>query len=122
MIELNHRRIEELTNSMSLKDMYIDGDPYRSVVIEVIDDSDNDQVILKTYKDDEHIPGCDCVFQKVDNEFHGDITGKECFVQRGIKNTYMQSSAKLGDGYYHVIDQGFDLRMMNNFGDLSWSF
>jgi hypothetical protein len=108
MIELNHRRIEG-TNRFTVTQGYVmDGDPYRSVEIEVIDDSKNNQVILKTYKDDEHIPGCDCVFQKVDNEFHGDITGKECFVQRGIKNTYMQSSAKLGDGYYHVIDQGFD--------------
>ena len=64
MIELNHRRIEG-TNRFTVTQGYVmDGNPYRSVEIEVIDDSDNDQVILKTYKDDEHIPGCDCVFKK----------------------------------------------------------
>ena len=47
MIELNHRRIEG-TNKFTVTQGYVmDGEPYRSVVIEVIDDSDNDQVILK---------------------------------------------------------------------------
>ena len=109
MIELQHTRVSD--NLFQVTQGYVmdSGNPYREVEIEVIDEPENDRILLKTYKDGKHVPGCDCTFQRDGDTFVGDITGKKCFVERGIKTTYMQSSAILGDGFYHVIDKGFDV-------------
>ena len=106
MIELNHKRLEG--NKFHVTQGYVmdNGTPYRESIIEIIENGN--QIILKTYKNDEYVPGCDATFTKVGEEFHGDITGKDCYVQRGIQNTYMTSTAILGNGYYNVIDKGFD--------------
>lgn len=50
--------------------------------------------------------GCATIFRKVDEVFHGEIEGCECYVNwRGIQ-TYLLNKIQLGKTHYFVSDKG----------------
>ena len=85
---------------------------HRNSIIEVT--QQDGKVILKSYKQEGeelvYLEGCDVEFtyDKEKDEFHGQNTCKECFVEKGGKNTYLVTEAFLGNNYYNVVDKGMD--------------
>jgi CpeT protein len=110
LIEVNHTKISD--NKFRVTQKYImDQNPYRQSIIEVIEENGN--IILKSYKDTEEQPyleGCNVIFiyDEEKDEFHGQNTCKECFIEKSGKNTYLVTEAFLGNNYYNVVDKGFD--------------
>ena len=110
MIELSHTKIGKDKFRVTQK-YIIDSEPYRQAIIKVTL-RDDKTLLLENFKDDENqtpLAGCDVFFEYIDGEFHGKNTCKECYIQRGIKNTYLMTEGVLGDGYYKVIDKGYDV-------------
>lgn len=108
MIELVHTKID--TNKFSvIQRYYIDKQAYRKSIIEVISQDNN--ILIKNYKEEglTYLPGCDIIFELVGEAFHGKNLCKECFVTWSGKETYLQTESILGNGYYHVIDKGYDI-------------
>jgi CpeT protein len=109
LIELSHEQIGD--NKFRVSQKYnIDPEPYRKTIIEIVENEGN--LVIKNYKDDDemsYISGCDVIFEYRDNKFYGKNVCKECFVKRGIKETYLMTESILSDGLYEVIDQGFDV-------------
>ena len=109
MIELTHTKLNE--NRFSVSQKYVmDPEPYRKTIIEVIER--DGKILIKNYKHDEnqeYLPGCDVTFEYRDGEFYGKNTCNECYVQRGIKNTYLITESILSNGHYNVIDKGYDI-------------
>ena len=108
MIELTHTKLNKNRFSVSQK-YVIDPEPYRKTIIEILEE--NNKLIIKNYKNgknEEYLSGCDIIFEYINGRFHGKNICNECYVQRGIRNTYLTIESILGDGYYHVVDKGFD--------------
>jgi CpeT protein len=110
LIEVNHTKIS--ANKFRVTQKYIiDQHPYRQSIIEVT--QKDGKIILKSYRDTEDQPylsGCDVEFEynEEKDEFHGQNTCKECFIEKNGKNTYLVTEAYLGKDYYTVIDKGYD--------------
>jgi CpeT protein len=111
LIEVNHTKIS--TNKFKVTQKYVmDANPYRNSIIEVT--QQDGKIILKSYKQDDetetYLSGCDVefIYDEEKDEFHGKNTCKECFVEKGGKNTYLVTEAVLGNNYYNVIDKGHD--------------
>ena len=110
MIELTHVKIS--SNKFKVTQKYIiDKEPYRQAIIEVT--QKDGKILLKSYRDVEDQPyleGCDVVFEydSEKDEFHGQNTCNECFVEKNGKNSYLLTEAFLGKDYYNVIDKGMD--------------
>lgn len=109
MIELLHTKIDE-NKFRVIQRYYVDKREYRKAVIEVI--PQGDALLVKNYKDDQaltYMPGCDILFNMVGDEFLGKNLCKECLVSWSGKETYLQTESILGNGYYNVIDRGYDI-------------
>lgn len=107
LIELYHEKIEE--NTFKIKQKYsISSTPYRESIIKVIDNGSF--LLLKNYKENQtESIGCDILVVEKDGEFFGKNISNNCIVKREGKETYLVTESILGDGYYKVIDKGFDL-------------
>lgn len=100
--------------------------PYRQFVLEPVQDGSLIRVInyeIKNkskylgYKNLEEISrddlikkdGCELIFKEwgVENVFNGGTVGCECIVNRGNKETYLESRVTLTPSQYVVIDRGF---------------
>jgi hypothetical protein len=109
MIELIHEKIDE-NKFRCTQQYYVDKVAYRKTVIEVIQQDSN--LLVKNYKEGDeliYLSGCDIIFEKMGEEFHGKNLCKECFVNWSEKETYLQTQSILGNNYYHVIDRGYDI-------------
>jgi hypothetical protein len=109
MIELVHEKIGE-NQFRCTQRYYVDKRAYRKSVIEVIPQESS--ILVKNYKEEEeltYLPGCDILFDVVGDVFHGKNLCKTCFVSWSGKETYLQTQSILGNGYYHVIDKGYDI-------------
>ncbi len=110
MIELAHTKICE-NKFKVIQRYYVDKREYRNAVIEVI--SQDNSLLIKNYKEESdqltYLDGCDILFEKIGDEFHGKNLCKECFVTWSGKKTYLQTESILGNGYYTVIDKGYDV-------------
>jgi CpeT protein len=110
LIEVVHTKISK--NKFKVTQKYIiDSEPYRQAFIEITEK--DGKIILKSFKDEEqnvYLDGCDVVFEydKEKDEFHGQNTCNECFVEKFGKNTYLVTEAFLTNNSYHVVDKGFD--------------
>lgn len=99
--------------------------PYRQFVMEILEH--NNSIITRTYKinEDKHFhlrnldtiresmiykENCDTIFTFDENKFEGGIQSCSCFVERDGQLTYLKNSAILGEDYYRVYDQGFDIK------------
>ena len=109
MIELIHEKIDE--NTFRCTQQYlVDKQAYRKAVIKVIPQEFS--LLIKNYKEENgltYLPGCDIMFTMIGDEFHGKNLCKECFVNWSGKETYLQTESILGNGYYSVIDRGYDI-------------
>jgi CpeT protein len=108
LIELYHEKIDDYT--FKIKQKYsISKTPYRETIIKLIDKENF--LLLKNYKSDgkTEICGCDVIVTEKDNEFFGKNISNNCIVKRNDKETYLQTESILGNGYYKVIDKGYDL-------------
>jgi hypothetical protein len=109
MIELIHEKLDD-NKFRCIQRYYVDKQEYRRAVIEVI--AQDTTILVKNYKEDgglTYLPGCDILFESIGNEFHGKNVCKECFVTWAGNQTYLQTESILGNGYYHVIDKGYDI-------------
>ncbi len=107
LIELYHNKIDE--NKFHVKQKYsISSTPYRESIIKIIDNGSF--LLLKNYKEDEsELVGCDVLVVEKNGEFFGKNISNQCIVKNGDKETYLVTESILGDGYYKVIDKGYDL-------------
>ena len=109
MIELIHEKLDD-NKFRCIQRYYVDKQEYRRAVIEVI--AQDTTILVKNYKEDgglTYLPGCDILFESIGDEFHGKNVCKECFVTWAGNQTYLQTESILGNGYYHVIDKGYDI-------------
>jgi CpeT protein len=108
LILVNHKLIDEDTFKVTQQYVY-ETEPYRETVIKVIEN--NDSILIKNYKSDglTYLSGCDTIFEFNDNQFHGKNCCNECLIHRNGKDTYLMTEIYLGNGYYNVIDRGFDV-------------
>jgi CpeT protein len=93
---------------------YSDKREYRNTIISVYEQ--DSQILVKNFKEENretgeltYLSGCDILFERIGDEFHGKNLCKECFVTWSEKETYLQTQSILGNGYYHVIDKGYDI-------------
>mgnify|MGYP003326773559 CR=1 FL=1 len=110
MIELLHTPYDEYM-FQCVQRYCVDKREYRKTVISV---SEQDSCLLvKNFKETDnkltYLEGCDILFELVGDEFHGKNLCKTCFVSWSGKDTYLQTESILGNGYYHVIDKGYDI-------------
>ena len=109
MIEMIHEKIGE-NQFRCTQQYYVDKNAYRKSVIEVI--SQESTLLIKNYKEENgltYLSGCDILFELIGDEFHGKNLCKTCFVSWSGNDTYLQTQSILGNGYYHVIDKGYDI-------------
>ena len=109
MIELVHEKLDN-NRFRCTQRYYIDKIAYRKSIIEVIEQESN--LLVKNYKEENqltYLDGCDIIFEKISDEFHGKNLCKNCFVTWSEKQTYLQTQSILGNNYYHVIDKGYDI-------------
>jgi hypothetical protein len=109
MIELIHEKISD-TQFRCVQRYYIDKNEYRRTVIEIIPQGTS--ILVKNYKEKNeltYLSGCDILFELIGDEFHGKNLCKTCFVSWSGKETYLQTQSILGNGYYNVIDKGYDI-------------
>lgn len=111
LIELNHKKLPD--DRFLIEQKYVhEKHPYRKTIIEIFEN--NNYLIVKNYKDDNtYLNGCDVIFEYINEEFHGKIPCKECLVQYQGKNTYLITESVLGNGYYKVIDKGYEVTTNN---------
>jgi CpeT protein len=106
--------------------------PYRQFVMSVTNRIGGNSIIVRNYELQEkqkfcgfrntdllfnsreltYKHGCDTIFtwKSEANQFIGEIEpGCSCAVPWGNKNTYLKNAAALGEDWYHVTDQGFDI-------------
>jgi CpeT protein len=107
LIELNHKKLNN--DKFLIEQKYVhEKDPYRKTIIEVVEN--NNYLLIKNYKDDNtYLNGCDVIFEYINEEFHGKNICNECYVTYQGKNTYLLTESILGNGYYKVIDTGYDV-------------
>ena len=93
---------------------YSDKKEYRNTIISVYEQ--DSKILIKNFKEKTpetgeltYLTGCDTIFEKIGKEFHGKNLCKECFVTWDGKKTYLEIQSILGNGYYHVIDKGYDV-------------
>ncbi len=111
LIELTHKKIS--SDSFLIEQNYVsEKDPYRKTIIKIIEKEN--YLLVKNYKEDNtYLKGCDVIFKYINEEFHGKITCNDCFVPYQGKNTYLITESILGNGYYKVIDKGYDVETHN---------
>jgi len=110
MIELIHTKLSA-SKFRVIQKYVIDKDPYRKSILDI--SQKNGRIVLKSYEDTEqqlYKNGCDIVFEYNEtlDEFHGKNICKECYVEKGGKQTYLMTEAILGNNYYKVVDRGHD--------------
>jgi CpeT protein len=93
---------------------YADKREYRNTIISVYEQ--DSKILVKNFKEENtetgeltYLSGCDILFEKIGEEFRGKNLCKTCFVSWSGKETYLQTQSVLGNGYYHVIDKGYDI-------------
>lgn len=93
---------------------HIDKQQYLNTIISVYEQ--DFKILVKNFKEKTpetgkltYLEGCDTIFEKIGEEFHGKNRCKECFVTWSRKETYLQTQRILGNGYYNVIDKGYDI-------------
>ena len=93
---------------------YVDKQQYRNTIISVYEQ--DSKILVKNFKEKNsetgeltYLSGCDIVFELIGDEFHGKNLCKECFVTWAGNQTYLQTESILGNGYYNVIDKGYDI-------------
>jgi len=93
---------------------YIDKLEYRNRILFVYEQ--DFKIFIKNFNEKNpetgeltYLKGCDTIFEKIGNEFHGKNLCKTCYVNWSEKQTYLQTESVLGNGYYRVIDRGYDL-------------
>ena len=108
MIELIHKKLDG-NRFHCIQQYYVDKVPYRNTIIEVV--QNDSHLILKNYKDEglTYLTGCDIIMEKQGSEFIGKNLCNECFVKWQDKQTRLQTTSILGNNYYKVIDQGYNL-------------
>ena len=107
MVELFHERID--TNKFSIRQQFLATQVlYRTAKIELYES--DDKIVVKNFRDDlTPLPGCDIIFTWSGSEFIGTNSSKECLVYRNNKPTFFTTQCTLSNGFYHVLDRGFDL-------------
>ena len=110
LICLNHIKLNEEEFKVTQQYSY-EKTPYRETIVKLSEE--NDLIISKNYKCNNgeltYLSGCDTIFKWDGDVFRGRSACNECFVNRGGKETYLITESVLGNGYYRVIDQGFDI-------------
>ena len=93
---------------------HIDKQQYLNTIISVYEQ--DSKLLVKNFKEKNpetgeltYLTECDTMFEKIGEEFHGKNLCKECFVTWSGKETYLQTQRILGNGYYNVIDKGYDV-------------
>jgi len=93
---------------------YFDKKEYRNTIISVYEQ--DSKILIKNFKEKTpesgeltYLEGCDTMFEKIGEEFHGKNVCKECFVTFSEIETYMEIESILGKDYYHVSDKGYDV-------------
>jgi CpeT protein len=111
LIELTHKKIS--SDSFLIEQKYVsEKNPYRKTIIKIIEKEN--YLLVENYKEDNtYLKRCDVIFEYINEEFHGKITCNECFVSYQGKNTYLITESILGNGYYKVIDKGYDVETHN---------
>jgi CpeT protein len=108
LILVNHKYIDVDTFKVTQEYSYEDK-PYRSNIVRVFEQ--DQKILLKNYKEDglTYLDGCDTIFEFDGVEFHGKNVCNECYIHKDGKDTYLMTEILLGNGYYRVIDKGFDV-------------
>jgi len=113
MIELLHIPYGE-RKYRCIQRYYVDKNQYRNTIISV--EQQDSRILVKNYKEETpdsgqltYLEGCDTIFERIGNEFHGKNLCKTCYVNWSGKQTYLQIESILGRGYYRVIDKGYDV-------------
>lgn len=106
--------------------------PYRQFVMSITNKIDGNGIIVRNYEivekskflgfrnldllfdgsELQYKTGCDTIFKwrPEANQFIGEIEpGCSCAVPWGNRDTYLKNAAGLGEDWYHVTDQGFDI-------------
>ena len=108
LIELYHEKLDNY--KFRVKQKYsISDTPYRESIIKIIE---NDNfLLLKNYKNDgeTEINGCDVLVFEKEGEFLGKNISNQCIIKNQGKDTYLVTESILGEGYYKVVDKGYDL-------------
>jgi CpeT protein len=108
LIELYHEKLDD--HKFKIKQKYsISDTPYRESIIKIIE---NDNfLLLKNYKNDgeTEINGCDVLVFEKEGEFLGKNISNQCIIKNQGKDTYLVTESILGEGYYKVVDKGYDL-------------
>ena len=108
LIELYHEKHDD--HKFKIKQKYsISVTPYRESIIKIIE---NDNfLLLKNYKNDgeTEINGCDVLVFEKEGEFLGKNISNQCIIKNQGKDTYLVTESILGEGYYKVVDKGYDL-------------
>jgi len=93
---------------------YVDKRQYRNTVLSVYEQ--DSKILVKNFKEKNpetgeltYLKGCDTIFEKIGEEFHGKNLCKTCYVTWSGKETYLQTQSVLGKNYYNVIDKGYDV-------------
>ena len=111
MIELIHEKIGD--NLFRCTQQYlVDKQAYRKSVIKITEQDSN--LLITNHKEEfdgnlTYQPGCDILFEYKAGEFHGKNICNDCMVTWSGKQTYLKTESVLGDGYYRVIDRGYDI-------------
>jgi hypothetical protein len=120
MIELVHTPYDK-HKFHCIQRYYFDKQEYRNTIISVCEQ--DSKLLVKNFKEKNledgemtYLTGCDIIFEKIGEEFHGKNLCKECLVTWSGKKTYLKSQSILGNGYYNVIDKGYDV----NTGEHIW--
>jgi len=108
LIELYHEKLDNY--KFRVKQKYsISDTPYRESIIKIIE---NDNfLLLKNYKNDgeTELNGCDVLVFEKEGEFLGKNISNQCIIKNQGKDTYLVTESILGEGYYKVVDKGYDL-------------
>ena len=108
LIELYHEKLDD--HKFKIKQKYsISDTPYRESIIKIIE---NDNfLLLKNYKNDgeTEINGCDVLVFEKEGEFLCKNISNQCIIKNQGKDTYLVTESILGEGYYKVVDKGYDL-------------
>jgi CpeT protein len=108
LIELYHEKLDNY--KFRVKQKYsISDTPYRESIIKIIE---NDNfLLLKNYKNDgeTELNGCDVLVFEKEGEFLGKNISNQCIIKNQGRDTYLVTESILGEGYYKVVDKGYDL-------------
>ena len=108
LIELYNEKLDD--HKFKIKQKYsISDTPYRESIIKIIE---NDNfLLLKNYKNDgeTEINGCDVLVFEKEGEFLGKNISNQCIIKNQGKDTYLVTESIIGEGYYKVVDKGYDL-------------